>query len=300
MTFSPFKKYSVVVSCFSRAELLDTCLNSITKSKNFDLYNLVVLHQTGHEDVSGILQKYEDKIDMKIVVNSQIHTPIGNINWNRLATYEIAFELFGSEFVFGIEEDVEIASDSLKFLANTYEKFKARRDFRGANLGSVAMNGSSAEFNKLRYGLHGQAGMITKSVWKSLPLKAIKRNIFEYPLDAMFESYLKTGFMTTPIRSKYLDRGWGGTHAPKDSSDRHYLDLQASFLDEENQEFSLSTSEPNPEWRQDCVVYNRRHNLFYWFLHEINLIGLRTRKPSFFKVSSKLEYLFQKMIQKRS
>lgn len=292
-----FKKYSIVVSCYSRAELLDTCLKSITRCTDFEEYNLIVLHQTGYEAVSQVIDSYSDKIDTTVVINSQISTPLGNINWNRFATYEIAFELYDSEFVLGIEEDIEIASDSLKFLKIVHQRYRNNRSFRGVNLGSIATNGTSSEFNLLRYGLHGQAGTITKKTWQALPLSTIKQNLFNFPLDSMFETYLKTGFMVTPLRSKYLDRGWGGTHAPKDSSDMHYLNVKESFLNEKSESYTLTNSSPNPSWRYDCADYHRSHNSFYWVFHQFTLIGLRTRIKFFFKVSTKLADLFQKKFQ---
>jgi hypothetical protein len=297
MKSEEFKKYSIVVSCFSRAELLDTCLNSITLSADFEDYNLIVLHQTGYDAVARVIESYSERIDATIVVNSQISTPIGNINWNRFATYKIAFDLYDSEFVLGIEEDIEIASDSLSFLKTVHKRYGNDRSFRGVNLGSIAINGNSSEYNLLRYGLHGQAGTITRDTWQALPLNVIEENLFDFPLDSMFEAYLKTGFMVTPLRSKYLDRGWGGTHAPKDSSDKHYLNVQESFINEENDDYTLTRSAPNPSWRYDCAVYRKSHNPFYWVVYQISLVGLRTKVEFILKVSSKLSNLFQKKFQ---
>ena len=283
------KRYSVVVSCFSRAELLDTCLRSITTASDFELFNLIVVHQLGHDAISDVLEKYKEKIDFKLEVNSQIPTPLGNINWNRMASYEIAFESLKSEMALGVEEDIEISSDALSFALWAHEKYKNDKGFRGVNLGSIAMNGDSSDYRLLRYGLHGQAGTITDKTWNSLPRGLLKNKLFSFPLDGMFESYLKTGFMVTPVRSKYIDRGWGGTHAPNDPNHQHYANVFESFLNATSSKYRESVESPSPSWRTDCNIYQKKLNLIYRFLNLLNFAGLNYDQPFFFKLAAKIE-----------
>lgn len=289
-----FKSYSIVVSCFSRSDLLDICLKSITEAECFDKFNLIVLHQLGHEEVSRVLDKYSTKIDFKIEVNSQISKPLGNINWNRLATYELSFELLNSEFTLGIEEDIEISEDALKFVIEMHERYRNTRSYRGINLGSISLNGDASDYSYLRYGLHGQAGTITLKSWKSLPLEMIKKRLDKHPLDGMFEAYLKTGFMLTPIRSKYLDRGWGGTHAPSDPDHGHYLAVKESFLPTASAPYRYARVAPMPSWRLDCQPFKRSQDLIYYMCFFTNLLALRFDSKLMFKVASKLESFTRK------
>jgi hypothetical protein len=283
------KNYSIVISCYSRANLLETCLRSITSAEKFELFNLIVVHQLGHQTVSEVLEKYKDKIDFKLEINSQLPTPLANINWNRMVSYELAFESLNSEFALGIEEDVEISSDALSFAIWAHQNYKHRRDYRGVNLGSIAKNGDSSNFNLLRYGLHGQAGTITETTWKSLPHILVKKRLLNHPLDGMFESYLKTGFMVTPVRSKYVDRGWGGTHAPSDPSHEHYANVLESFMNTSSLIYLESADKPTPSWRIDCNIYRKRLNVIYRLLHLLNLAALSFKKPILFKLSAKIE-----------
>lgn len=283
------KRYSIVVSCFSRADLLDTCLKSITTAEEFELFNLIVVHQVGHQAVSEVLEKYKNEIDFKLEVNSQLPTPLANINWNRMVSYQIAFESLNSEFALGIEEDVEISSDALDFAIWAHQNYKDKKDYRGVNLGSIAKNGDSSNYNLLRYGLHGQAGTITKETWHSLPHRLLKKRLLSHPLDGMFESYLKTGFMVTPVRSKYVDRGWGGTHAPSDPSHKHYANVLDSFLSGTTLKYLESAYSPTPNWRTDCRIYQKRLNFIYRVLNLINLAGLNYNQPYLFKLTGKIE-----------
>jgi len=292
----PYQNFSIVISCFSRAELLDICLKAVTTAENFDQFNLIVLHQKGHPAVLEILEKYEAEIDFRLVINSQLTTPLENINWNRLTTYRFSFDVLQSEFTLGIEEDVEISKDALTFLIDTHNRYRKSRKYRGANLGSVALNGSSKAYNLMRYGLHGQAGTITRKTWNALPIKIIEGRLRKFPLDAMFEAYLKTGFMVTPVRSKYIDRGWGGTHAPKDPDDSHYKMLQDSFQNESSCSYSVSTLDPLPNWRDDCKVYSAKRNQPYFFIYFLSRIGIKTGKKIYFKIASKLELFLSKKL----
>jgi len=254
------------------------------------------LHQLGHPSVSEILDKYEADIDFKLVINSKLTTPLENINWNRLTTYRFSFDVLQSEFTLGIEEDVEISKDALTFLIEIHNRYHKSKKYRGANLGSVALNGSSKAYNLMRYGLHGQAGTVTSKTWNALPIRTIQGRLREFPLDAMFEAYLKTGFMVTPVRSKYIDRGWGGTHAPKDPNDSHYKMLEDSFQNESSNSYLVSTLDPLPNWRNDCQIYEAKRNGAYFFIYILNRIGIKTGKKIYFRVASKMEVFLSKKL----
>ena len=253
-------KKSIVVSTFNRPELLDKCLESIVSAHGFQEYKLIVLHQIGFKEVEAVLDRHKGKIDFLCRVDGSTKTPLHNINWNRYATYAVAFELFESDFVLGIEDDTIISRDALWFCENVYEKFKNKRNFQGINLGSLEFLHPKElnTYSKIRYGLHGQAGVITKKVWKSLSSRGIPKNIATDPLDAMLEPQLKKGFMVTSNCSRFLDSGWGGTHAPESPADSYYLKLQQSWVGSEEVSSEFIEKSINHSWRQDAITFRAR------------------------------------------
>jgi glycosyltransferase involved in cell wall biosynthesis len=256
-------KKCVVVSTFNRPEHLDRCLNSIVTATGFDDYNLVVLFQKGSHDVLKVLERYQESIDFLCTVNGENKSPLHNINWNRYSTYEIAFNLFNAEFVLGVEDDTVISSDALVFCDEIYAKYKDNRKFRGINLGSFEApdNTQPNTFSILRYGLHGQAGVITQRVWSSFSSGGIPGNIATEPLDSMLELRLKTGFMVTSNRSRYLDTGWGGTHAPASQDDDYFVNLRKSWVGDEPGVNQFFENNIRHSWRKDAILYRTRDSL---------------------------------------
>jgi len=253
-------KKSIVVSTYNRAELLEKCLESIISAQGFEEYKLIILHQIGSKEVELVLERYKNQIDFLCRVDGRNKTPLHNINWNRYATYSVAFDLYSSDFVLGIEDDTVIAMDALQFCDYAFEKFKNKRNFKGINLGSLEspqLNGSNT-YSRIRYGLHGQAGVITKNVWNSFSSRGIPRNLATEPLDAMLEARLKTGYMVTSNRSRFLDFGWGGTHAPKSPTDSYYQRLQNSWVGSENSSLNFIEAPIVHTWREDSVLFSRR------------------------------------------
>lgn len=250
-------KNTIVVSTYSRPVLLDKTLKSITEAYACDQFNLVVLHQVGIPEVQQTIQRYRKSISMLVEVDGSAKSPLENINWNRIATYRIGFEIYNSNFVLGIEDDTQVSKDSLNFCLKIFEDHKNDVFFRGINLGSfesgpsVSING----YSKLSYGVHGQAGAITDRTWKAICRLGLLTQLETEPFDARIESYLKTGFMVTSNRSRFVDEGWGGTHAPSDSNDQYFTKLRNSWVGDGEAQIYFH----NPiihNWRRDSKRFH--------------------------------------------
>lgn len=254
----------IVVTTFNRYEHLEKCLHSIVTATGFSEYNLIVVFQKGSVEAHNVIRSFEDHIDFLCTVEGSNKTPLHNINWNRYISYNIAFELFESEFVLGIEDDTVISKDALVFCNQIFARYNKDRKFKGINLGSFELSSRTQanSYSKLRYGLHGQAGVITKRVWKQFSSDKAPWNIGVEPLDSMLEYRLKTGYMVTSNRSRYLDRGWGGTHAPQSDADSYFINLQNSWVGQDSNETNFIECPIRHSWREDAVLFRRRDSLF--------------------------------------
>ena len=254
---------SIVVSTFNRHEHLENCLNSIVNASGFEDYNLILLFQKGSDEVWNVINRYIHHIDYLCIIDGSMKTSLHNINWNRFATYNVAFNLFNADFVLGVEDDTIISNDALIFCNEVFEKYKKKRNFKGINLGSFEFSNQAQTntYSRLRYGLHGQAGVITKSVWRSFSSGGIPENIDVEPLDSMLEYRLKTGFMVTSNRGRYLDRGWGGTHAPRSQYDSSFINLQNSWVGSDSKVREFAESPVSHSWRKDAILFRHRDSL---------------------------------------
>ena len=263
------KKGVVVLSTYARADLLSKCLKSIESAYGFEEVDLLVIHQVGFDDVKKVLEKHKNNMRMLVTVRSKSKSALYNINRNRLLSYLMGFNLLNADWVFGVEEDVEIHKNALNFISKTFDFHHTDRYFRGINLGSRNLDREipPSSYSKLRYGLHGQAGVISRKTWSKISLNQIMREIHKEPLDGLVESYLKTGYMVTPNHSMFIDRGWNGTHAPSDSADPYYSELKSSFElnGSENGQFDLHDIEPN--WREDCIVFHHKADFEFKLRH---------------------------------
>jgi hypothetical protein len=251
-------KGSIGIATFSRAEELDQCLESVVNARNGRDMPLIVLHQLGHESVDNVVTKWRSEIQILLKVEALGETPLENINKNAIILRDLAFRHLNSDWFLGIEEDVVIGGDSINFIEIMMQKYWQYPGFRGVNLGSAISRNFASEttYSRIRYGLQGQAGAIPKKVWLRFDTSSLVRQSSKVGLDAMLERYLKTGFMCWPNLSRYVDRGWNGTHTPSDSSDLYYENLRESFVNlSSDQDLKyIEESTPNP-WRVDCFIY---------------------------------------------
>lgn len=259
----------IVVFCHSRSKLLENCLKSIKDADAAAEWITVVVHQQGHYDVQEVINKNLSNIDYLITFPPKYEKAICNINANRIMGTKFAFKALQASYVLGLEEDTQISKDALFFIDSIYKKYHRHKSFRGINLGSMEYgeNAKNNGFSLLRYGAHGQAGVLTRSSWKKIEKKKLLNfdlNDFEKAWDAEIEFYLKSGFMVTPNLSRSLDKGVGGTFSPKNSNDRYFIEMEKSWVSfnyQANSNYVLN--QINHSWRYDAIRYRRLLSIFF-------------------------------------
>ena len=191
------QKGAIFVATYSRAEDLNRCLENIVVARGTDRIPLVVIHQLGFEDVSAIISKWRSEIQILVETEPQGETPLQNINLNSLLGREIAFTWLGADWCLGVEDDVQISSDSVKFVKQMYSRYRKNLFFRGVNLGSknTFSEKEISSYTKLSFGMHGQASMITRATWDHFNISQLRANSNLMGLDAMMEHFTKTGFI---------------------------------------------------------------------------------------------------------
>lgn len=257
---------SIVIFAFSRAELLRECISSTINAEGSAGWNKILVHQLGHRDVEDVVSEFSSTFDLIIRLKKQKKDTLGNINFNRVMGMTVGFNLFESEVVLGIEEDTVISSDALLFVNEMFQLYQFDRAFRGINLGSLELKTekNTNTYSLLRYGLHGQAGALTRQTWRKIRLKDLLENISDEGWDSRIEYYLKSGFMVTPNSSRLLDRGWNGTHAPSDSMHPYFEKQRLSWIgNESSSQKNFQRNDQKHSWRQDAINYKRRHSIFY-------------------------------------
>jgi len=267
----------IVVFCNSRAKLLNKCLTSLAAATGIKSWTLILIQQEGYLEVSKVVDKHKDLIDILIRVQPQYGFPLGNINYNRILGTRFSFDDLHANYVLGIEEDNVISKDALNLVDFIYSKYKNNKSFRGINLGSIEYgeNISKDSYSLLRFGLHGSAGVLTNRSWKYIK----KKKLLDFDLnnknsawDAKIEFYLKSGFMATPNLSRNLDLGYDGTFAPKSESDPYFIGIKKSWESvpsEYNLKYKRKQIKHN--LRQDAIGYKRRHGLIYLFRRNSSL-----------------------------
>lgn len=254
MTNIPKNQGAVLVIAFDRANELRKCLSSIVNQTESDC-PLVVFHQIGNQSVKEVIDEYESKIHRLVSFTRLGETPLENINTNRILGYEYCFRILKSEWVLAVEDDIELGTDAIRFVTEMFQAYQRNVRFRGVNLGSFELShqASLEGYSKLSYGLHGQAAAISERTWRHFNLKKLFEKARTTPLDSAMENFLKMGFMITPNRSRYLDNGWNGTHAPKDPNDSYFTKLRKSWVGTEPIFVGRYQHQQMPHsWRVDC------------------------------------------------
>lgn len=266
---------SLVIFAYNRPKLLEACIKSVLNAKGNSSWKKVLIFQEGCAETNNLINDYSVHFDLITRIKPQFNSPIANINFNRVTGTVIAFETFEPEYLLGIEDDTLIGYDSLQFIEAIFQKYRKNRLFKGINLGSLEPSEKTTvnSYSLLRYGLHGQAGVITKKTWLEIKSKKTLRNFDSQGWDASVEFNFKSGFMVTPNRSRSLDRGWGGTHSTSNPLDPHYLNMEKSWIG--LSAFNIQYYEHRQikhDWRKDCKPFKRRHNLKF-FLRKFILVG---------------------------
>lgn len=266
--FKPYSKFVVVVFCHSRDALLNACLQSIISAKAFENWDLVVVQQEGSLAIQNVLGSVSEEISYLLKFKPVGEQPLENINFSRVIGTDFAFRTLGAEIVLGIEEDTLISNDALKFIELAHELHHKDRNYRGINLASFYPY-SATEMNafaKLRFGLVGQAGALSRKSWKELdfPHLLTLRNSEEWA--SHIEGYLKTGFMVHPVLSRMLDQGWGGTSDPNSlPTNSYFTRIRTSFVRNASPLTSLRESSPGNLWREDAISFKFWQNPYFYF-----------------------------------
>ena len=254
---------AIVIFTYARAQLLRDSISSVLAAVGNDHWKKVLVHQLGNLEVKSVVDEFANSFDIIVSIEGQQKTTLGNINFNRILGTQICFETLGAEMVLGIEEDSMIGYDSLAFIEEIFEQYSEQNAFRGINLGSFE-TGTDENFytySLLRFGLHGQAGVLTKRTWNRISKENLLNNIDVEGWDSRIEHFLKSGFMVTPNRSRLLDRGWIGTHAPTDSEDPYFKNMQASWVGTSAFPVKPFTLEQSiHSWRRDAIGFRRKHS----------------------------------------
>lgn len=252
-------KGAIFVATYSRAQDLDRCLRNIVIARGTEEIPLIIIHQYGVAEVSDVIRKWRNEIQILIETDAQGKTPLQNINLNSLLGREVAFTWLGSDWCLGVEDDVQISSDAIKFIEVMFNKYRKNPFFRGVNLGSklVFKKEEIASYAKVSFGMHGQASMITKRTWNHFNSHKLRYKSNTMGLDAMMEHFTKTGFMCTPYNSRYLDNGWNGTHSSSNPNDPHYQAIRESYFERQTtppEKYILKKFENR--WREDSLTFS--------------------------------------------
>ena len=269
-------KKSLVIFANSRAELLTGCIESVLNSHGAEYWEKVLVLQTGYPDVEKIVARYEKHFDLVVRVKKYYEITLGNINQNRIIGTSICFDLLNSDVVLGVEEDTLIAFDALHFVSEMCEKYKFCKAFRGVNLGSFESNTevNRSTYSLLRFGLHGQAGALTKNTWKHFSLSFLLQDMCNMGWDSKIESYLKTGFLATPNASRLLDQGWGGTHQSTDPNSPYFANQRSSWVGTMPIPIrKFQNKNIIHTWRKDARIYKNNESFIYWAKHNRYLYG---------------------------
>jgi len=261
-------KGAVLILTHSRAELLDELIASIESQVPNQNLPLIVVQQTGSNDVAKVINKWKHKITFLIETDGSANTVADNIGRNRLAGYSTAFDSLGADWVLAVEDDILLATDALNFTEFVMNKFYKDKNFRGINLGSRLPKSDLGKnsYCKTRFGVYGQGAVLPVTSWNRMRKWRILDKCRSGHWDAGMESFMKTGFSIAPNNSRYLDRGWGGTHASSNQNDPYFIDLEESFV-------GLYASDNNFYfqrdlgyfWRSDLRKYLALENFIFWF-----------------------------------
>ena len=256
-------KGSIAVVVFDRARLLEKLFESLRNCIGIEKYSVIIVQQVNSELVEQVILGNSDLVDLHVRVDGSSRTTTENIAFNRYLATEIGFNSYQSNFVIGLEDDVEISRDALDFAEKMFLKYRNHRNFRGVNFGSqlpfsVALDET---YTKLRYGVHGQAHLLPRATWENGNYSdVLKKGAGHY--DGVVEHYLKTGFMITPNNSRYIDNGEFGSHMGGKEDSKYFQNLIASYVGKNPRTFyDYSEAETSHNWRTDCIPFRLKNQL---------------------------------------
>lgn len=259
----PVSKKSIFLATHTRVDLLDNCLSSIKSANNFSEYNFFIIFQGNNAETEAVLKRHNEVISKIIKVPGVSIDPIANINFNRIMGYRYAFEDLNSDFAVAIEDDVEIAKDSLMFIESMVARYGHDPKFGCINLMSTGVR-SNQEFgySKFRASLIGNGSAITKKTWEKLNSVQFNRRFELEPFDGAIEDWMKCKFCIFPNRSRILDFGWSGTHQ-SDPNSTHFQVNRISWIGELCVKSEYVFDQEEHILRGDWRPFKRRESAYF-------------------------------------
>lgn len=253
------ENFVVVFFAFRRHELLSEAVRSFDLASNSNHWKKILVFQRGYEKMERKVIDLKSSFDLIVETSGERQTVLANINFNRILGMRLAFEEFKADFVLGIEEDATVSPDSLIFIESVFHQHRSRQKFMGINLGSIETREGNdiSGYSRLRYGLQGQAGGLTRRAWRSCEKLFKNFDDVNVGWDSRIEYYLKTGYMVTPNVSRMCDFGWqDGTHATSDPDDFHFKSLRENWISHALDKELVYKEIPTPhKWRKDAVLF---------------------------------------------
>ena len=222
---------AILLNAFSRPEQIHACLKSLFDANSEADHPVVVVFQKGNLDSKKVLDGFGDSITHRLEIEGLFPNALPNINFNRILGYQFCFNWLGADWVLAVEEDVVVSPDTINFIEQTLQNEKRKPFFRGINLGSrISSSNDPSTYSRLRFGLHGQCSVLTRRTWSHFRNSKLLKNSTKRPFDSQVENFLRRGYMATPNRSRFVDTGWNGTHAPSDPNHEYFRELEESFV----------------------------------------------------------------------
>ena len=247
--------------------LLERCLASLSACRDVDRWSLVIVRQppAGDPDpcsaaIHGLRWAAEAHIQAGGLPIERL------IDRNRALAYDLAFRNLDADACLVVEDDVLLAPDALVFCRSMLERYADSRLFRGVNLGSheTGPKANPEGYSLLRFGLHGQASMLPAKTWRHLSDAGLLDWRKEGHWDARIEDHIKSGFVATPNRSRYLDLGTQGVHRSSSSDGVYFERLRESWVGDERVMTGLYRHEQMRHgWRRDVRGYRKWEFLRY-------------------------------------
>jgi len=247
---------AVSIITYRRSDLLDLCLQSLTRAMSKKRYPIYILIQDADPEDMAVLKKHEDLITEVTHVNKNDENVEELINNNRISAWEIPLIGRGHQYVICLEDDVEVSPDIFEFTEEVLAQNAKTQDFWGINYGSFEKPDGMGTYSKLNYGIHGPASLVGLRSIKKFKLNKLKKFDGAIPWDAWVEPLVKTGFMATSNVSRYRDNGHSGTHASLQNDSRYFQKLNESFVHGLTEHAtSYFNSDMEHQWRVDCSIY---------------------------------------------
>lgn len=282
----------ILITVWSRADKLKACLDSLQKVKDIADYTILIVQQDDFPEVGKVIENVDWTQLVVLKTCGKFKTGVQNITYNRVIGYNKAFFEMSASIVYGMEDDVILGYDSLHFAQMIIEKYENDKNFRGVNLfsGEVFNEKNKFKYGKFRFGISGQSWAINKKIWQSILDTNILNDHKNMGLDGLLEGYIRSGFVVMPYCSRYIDTGWGGTHAPSDSAADYFKNLERSWVG--LKEFPVKDyvfdNGIDFNWRKDCLKYRSAENCKYYILYLVD----RFRKRTNLQLRNRVKKLF--------